>query len=233
MADVTRELRGAIFDMDGVIVVNMHFHEQAFDELARRRGKEITREFFFEHICGSTNPKIMPKIFGELSPEEVETLSIEKEALYRELFLPHMKPTPGLIDYLENLKSKGIPMSIASNAPKENVDFVVEKLGLDRYFSHVLHVSSVSNPKPAPDMFLKCAELMGVDPHHTVVFEDAPSGIRAAKQAGMLPVALLTTHEQHEFPEPHIFITDFTHPSSAFLIPPPLTLHFSLSIKPD
>ena len=212
MAEI--ELKAAIFDMDGVIVVNMQYHEEAFYELGKRRGKEVTRDFFFEHICGNTNARIMPKIFGDISPEEVEALSVEKEQLYRELFLPHMKPTEGLIEFLEHLKARGIPMSIASNAPKENVDFIFNHLGLDRYFSHVLHVHSVPNPKPAPDMFLKCAELMGVEPRHAAVFEDAPGGIGAAIAAGMTPIALLTTHEQHEFPDPHLFIQDFKNPKS-------------------
>ena len=211
------ELKAAIFDMDGVIVVNMHHHEEAFYELGRRHGKEITREFFFQHVCGSTNPIIMPKIFGELSDEQIEALSVEKEQIFHDLFVPNMQPAAGLLDFLEHLKQQGVPMSIASNAPKVNVDLIVSKLGLDRYFSHVLFMGSVPRPKPAPDMFLKCAELMGVAPRHAAVFEDAPSGIGAAKEAGMLPIALLTTHEQHEFPEPHVFIQDFHHPISMFI----------------
>lgn len=213
MAVASGKFRGAIFDMDGVIICNMKYHEDAFYEFGRRHNIEISREFFFEHICGSTNPKIMRKLFGDaLSDEDVQAFGAEKERIYQELYTPNLRAAEGLIEFLNHLKQQGIGMAIASNGPPENVHFVVETLGLREWFSHVLHVQSVANPKPAPDMFLKCAELLGVAPHEAVVFEDAPSGIRCARNAGMTPIALLTTHELHEFDQPQVFVKDFLNP---------------------
>jgi beta-phosphoglucomutase len=201
--------RAAIFDMDGVLIVNMHVHELAFYEFGKRHGIEITHDFFYNKICGNTNQRIMPMIFGEISEEETERLSSEKEAIYRELYTPQLQLAKGLASFLDKLAAQQIPMAIASNAPVQNVEFVVNALGLQKYFQVQLHVTSVARPKPAPDMFLKAAELMGIKPANCVVFEDAPSGIRAAKEAGMKAVALLTTHTKDEFANVDRFIDHF------------------------
>lgn len=201
--------KAAIFDMDGVLVVNMHFHELAFYEFGKRHGIEITRDFFIERICGNTNQRIMTLLFDELSESDIIRFSDEKEAIYRELYRPHLQAANGLFSFLDQLKEANVPMAIASNAPMENVDFLAKELALDNYFKTILHVNSVPNPKPAPDMFLKAAELMKVNPANCVVFEDAPGGIRAAHLAGMKSVALLTTHTKEEFETPNLFVEDF------------------------
>ena len=201
--------KAAIFDMDGVLVVNMHFHELAFYEFGKRHGIEITREFFIERICGNTNQRIMSILFDDLSEAYNQRFSDEKEAIYRELYVPHLKPANGLLVFLQSLHAQNIPMAIASNAPKENIDFIIEALNLGKYFSVQLHVNSVANPKPAPDMFLRAAHMLDVAPGNCVVFEDAPGGIRAAKVAGMKAVALLTTHTKEEFADVDLFVGDF------------------------
>lgn len=200
----------AIFDMDGVLVTNMHIHEQAFYDFGKRYNIHITKEFFLQHITGSTNELIMPKIFGSISEEAIQHYSAEKEAMYRELYAPEMQPTAGLMEFLEYLKGHNIPMAIASNAPMENIHFVVEALGLDKYFTVMLNGTMVPNPKPAPDMFLKAAELLGADPGNSAVFEDAPGGIRAANEARMKAIGLLTTHTPEELGTTDIQIYDFT-----------------------
>lgn len=202
--------KAAIFDMDGVLIVNMRYHEEAFYEFGKRRGVEITPEFFLKHISGNTNERIMPKIFGEnLSAYDIDIMSDEKESIYREMYAPHLKATDGLMDYLKFLKSNHINMAIASNAPMENIRFIADILNLDQFFQHMLNGSHVTSPKPAPDMFLKCAELLDCAPADSVVFEDAPGGIRAAHAAGMKAVALLTSHKPEELINAHLYVHDF------------------------
>lgn len=203
--------KAAIFDMDGVLVVNMKYHEEAFYEFGRRHGIEITPEFFHKNITGSTNELIMPRIFGDhISQQEIKRMADEKETIYRDLYLPDLKATEGLMDYLEFLKMNHIGMAVASNAPMENIRFIADALNLDPYFSHFLNGESVVNAKPAPDMFLKCAQLLGAKPEDSVVFEDAPGGIRGTHAAGMRAVALLTSHDKSELINAHLYVTDFT-----------------------
>ena len=199
----------AIFDMDGVLVVNMNFHEQAFYEFGKRYGKDINRDFFLNHISGSTNDAIMPKIFGSISTQDIQNFSSEKEVIYRELYEPHIKLAKGLEPFLDLLKGLHIPMAIASNAPPENILFILDMLGLEKYFTTTLNAYSVKNPKPAPDMFLKAAELLGAAPEKCIVFEDAPGGIRAAYKAGMKAVCILTSHSKEEFEKADLFVNDF------------------------
>ncbi|MBC7388069.1 MAG: HAD family phosphatase [Opitutaceae bacterium] len=200
---------GIIFDMDGVIIVNMHIHEQAFYELGKRYGKNLDKDFFLKNVSGSTNDKIMPKIFGNISDEDIHKFSSEKEQIYRDLYRPEVKLTDGLKEFFEYLHDLHIPMSIASNAPEENILFICEVLNLQKYFLAKLHSHSVKNPKPAPDMFLMAADKMNVLPKDCIVFEDAPGGISAAYAAGMTAISLLTTHDKEEFEKADLFIKDF------------------------
>lgn len=201
--------KAAIFDMDGVLVVNMHIHEEAFYQFGRNHGIDITKEFFLTHITGSTNEQIMPKIFGKLTDEQIGTYATEKEELYRAMYAPQLKATDGLISFLDFLKAENVPMAIASNAPIENIRFVADALGFDEYIHVMLNGTMVAQPKPAPDMFLKAALLLGVEPSNCVVFEDAPGGIRAANAAGMRSVALLTSHTVEELPNADLYVSDF------------------------
>lgn len=207
-----RQHKAAIFDMDGVIIVNMHVHEEAFYEFGKRYGKNLDHEFFVTQITGSTNEKIMPKIFGPISDAEIRAYSFEKETLFREIYKSQMKLTDGLAEFLEYLHELDIKMAIASNAPKKNIDFIVEGLKLEKYFPVCLNGNSVANPKPAPDMFLKAAELLGHRPENAVVFEDAPGGIRAASEANMKSVGVLTSHTTEELALANWYIENFRNP---------------------
>lgn len=196
--------------MDGVLVDNMKFHEQAFYEFGKRRGVEITHDFFHTKLSGKTNEQIMPIIFGtQISTSEIKQMGEQKEAIYREIYAPIIKPCTGLIDFLDNLVHRNIGMAIASNAPKENIYFVVNELKLDKYFKIFLNGDDVVLPKPAPDMFLKAAYLLGCKPENSTVFEDSPGGIRAAKAANMKAIALLTTHKKEELIGADAYFDDF------------------------
>jgi beta-phosphoglucomutase len=201
--------KAALFDMDGVIVVNMQFHEQAFVEFCKKYDKKLTREFFMTNMSGSTNEQIMPRIFGDISAETVQAYAEEKEALYRELYAPHLKPAKGFMQFLDYLKTNNVRMAVASNAPMTNVRFVADALGLDKYMEVYLNGTMVENPKPAPDMFLKAADILGADPANSVIFEDSVGGLKAAKAANMRSVALLTTHSAEEMAAANLLIHDF------------------------
>ena len=121
-----------IFDMDGVIVENMHIHEKAFYELGKRHGKNLDKEFFLKTVSGSTNDRIMPNIFGDISKEDITRFSAEKEKIYRELYLPEAKLLNGLQEFLDYLVDLKIPLAIASNAPEENILFICDVLKLDK-----------------------------------------------------------------------------------------------------
>lgn len=190
---------GLIFDMDGVIVENHKYHYLAWQKTAAKHGASIDEDFYREKMNGRTLNKLMKVVFDrEMSAEEAKTIGSEKEAIYRELYRDHRRPTTGLVRFLEAAKDKGIPMAVGTSAPKENVVFTLDDLDLRKYFVGVVDDSMVIHGKPDPEVYLKGAELVGRKPEQCIVFEDAVSGIEAAKAAGAKVVGLATSHSREE-----------------------------------
>lgn len=200
--------KAAIFDLDGTIVDNVRYHEQAFIQLAKRHGITLTEEDFI-WMNGRKNKDIFAHYFAEKTVEEHEKMVNEKEAIYRELFEPAIVEVPGLLAFLKYLHKQGIKLAIASSAPKENRIFVFKHLPIYEFFDSVVGAENVTHGKPHPEVFLTAASNLNVEPTDCVVFEDAPNGIAAAHAAGMLVVALATTHKKEELQEADMVITDF------------------------
>ena len=206
-------MQAVIFDMDGTMVNNMMIHHYAWQRKLATLGLDWTIEEVKEKVHG-VNEEILLRLFGDrFTAEERKQISSEKEAAYREIFLPQLKLIKGLAPFLEQLKENHIPMAVASAAPPENVDFVLDNLTLRPYFSAILHSRSVENGKPHPEIYLKTAAALRKDPEDCVVFEDSVVGATAAANAGCPVVVVTTTHTKQEFkavPNIRKYITDFT-----------------------
>lgn len=183
----------ALFDLDGTLVDNMRFHAQAWVELCRRHGVEVPFERFHREFAGKKNEEILPIVFGAaLSVADARRIADEKEALYREMFAPHLTLLPGAQALLERLRAAKVPCAIASAAPPLNRSFVLEGLKLMSYFDAVVGAEQAPRGKPHPDLFLLAAKAVGQPAASCVVFEDAVNGVLAGKAAGMTVVGLTT-----------------------------------------
>lgn len=183
---------GVIFDIDGTLVDNLAYHEEAWIEWSRRKGNPVDRAFYREKLFGRTNDEIFRTLYGDsLPPSESERLAAEKEALYRELYAPVMQAMPGLLDLLRDLQRAGVPCAAASNAERVNVDFIIDGLKIRDFFRAVLSREDVVRGKPDPELFLLAARRMGVPPARCVVFEDSRAGFEAAARAGMRVIAVI------------------------------------------
>ena len=213
-------MEAVIFDMDGTMVDNMMIHHKAWQKKLKEYGLPLSLEEVKENIHG-VNHEILERLFGDrFSPEERIKISAEKEAAYREIFAEDLQLINGLQEFMENLKSSDIKMGVASAAPVENVDFVLDGLGLRSYFHAMLHAGDVSKGKPDPEIFLKACRQLGVDPSNCVVFEDSPTGALSGVNAGCPVVVITTTHNPDEFS--HIkgiktFIKDFSGLNQDFI----------------
>ena len=183
-----------IFDMDGVIVDSNPMHRESWARFNLRYGVETT-EAMHQRMYGKRNDDIVRDFFGDtLSAEEVAARGKAKEALYREMIAGRLEEmlVPGVRGFLE--RHRGTPMALASNAEPENVNFLLDRAGLRPYFRAVVDGHQVSRPKPEPDVYLRAAELLGVEPPRAVVFEDSPAGVAAGVAAGMTVIGLCTTY---------------------------------------
>ena len=189
-----------IFDMDGVIVDSNPTHREAWAAYNRRFGIE-TSEAMQLRMYGKRNDEIVRDFFGsELTPAEIAGHGAAKESLFREMMAPRLREAlvPGVTGLLQN--RNGTPLGLATNAESANVDFVLDgvligNIPLRSCFSAVVDGHAVRRPKPDPEVYLRVAALLGVDPRNCVVFEDSHSGIEAARAAGARIVGLRTTHK--------------------------------------
>ena len=186
--------RAFIFDMDGTLVDNMHFHGEAWQKMLAENGIETDARKFLVNTAGKTNREIIPNFFSDATEERLSELGLRKETLYRELYLPHRKVIAGAIEFLTKAELLGVKMAVATAAPVANMEFVLDGLDLRKYFQAITTAADVSNGKPNPEIFLKSAEKLGIEPKHCLVFEDAVNGFEAAQRAGMKSIGIATVN---------------------------------------
>lgn len=192
----------AIFDWDGVIVDTSRYHESSWERLAAEEGRCLPAGHF-KRGFGMKNDRIIPEILGwSDDPGEIARLGRRKEALFRELVRAGgLSALPGVREWIARLARALVPRAIASSTERANIACCLELLGLGPRFDAAVSAEDVARGKPDPDVFLRAAEALGVDPRRCVVFEDALMGIRAARAAGMRVVAVATTHPAVELRE--------------------------------
>jgi beta-phosphoglucomutase family hydrolase len=182
-------LRAVIWDLDGVIIDSAEEHRQAWQRLAREEGIQFSDADFWATF-GKRNDDIIAVIWGPQAPERVQALANRKEAYFRELIRKTAAPLPGSIELLQGLYEAGFLQALASSAPIENIQLISEVLGLRQYFTALVSGETVAHGKPAPDIFLKAAKELGIDPGQCLVIEDAVAGVQAAHAAGMRCIAV-------------------------------------------
>jgi HAD superfamily hydrolase (TIGR01509 family) len=145
----------------------------------------------------------------------MEFLSMGKEKRYQQSYRSHLKLIDGLDEFLKRAYDAKIPMGIGSAAIPFNIDFVLDQLDIRKYFSAIVSADDVVTSKPDPETFLKAARMLNTAPADCLVFEDAPKGVEAARNAGISCVVLTTLHSRSDFPfTDHVvaFIKDYNDP---------------------
>ena len=201
-----------IFDMDGVLIDSNPTHAAAWIQYLNGLG--MPHEGIDTWMVGKRNDQIMRILLGDTASEdEVFAHGAAKEALYRQMMEPMVERQlmPGLRPFLDTLAS--LPVGLGSNAEPANVEFLLDAAQLRGRFQAVVDGHQVEHPKPAPDIYLRVAQLLEVDPRQCVIFEDSPSGIRAARAAGAIVVGVDRSGRQLE--GTHLTIRDFADPALA------------------
>jgi HAD superfamily hydrolase (TIGR01509 family) len=187
-----RDFDGYIFDCDGTLADNMPLHYRAWSRAMADFGGKYPEELFYEwggrptaHIVAALNER-----FGLAM--DVDAVVRRKEKYYFEM-IPELQPMTEVVDFARATRGKS-RLSVASGGHRELVVATLHALGIFEWFDAVVCAEDYERGKPHPDPFLLAAKLMGVSPGECVVFEDSPTGIEAAKAAGMAWVFVSPPH---------------------------------------
>lgn len=196
--------KGIIFDFNGVLWWDGLLQKQTYKEFSiKLRGTPLTNDEMDTHVHGIPNKDNIEYIIGHtINIEEADRLTQEKESVYRNLCLAQgaeFKLSPGAENLLNYLVEHNIPRTICTSSEKTNVDFFFEHLNLSKWFDRekvVLDDGTIPG-KPAPDMYLRAAKNINLEPKDCIVIEDAISGIQAAYAAGIGKIIAIGPIEKH------------------------------------
>jgi HAD superfamily hydrolase (TIGR01509 family) len=181
-----------IFDLDGVLLDSEPIYLAATNAVLAREGKNLSPEENARYIGWRYSDilrEVIPRL-GLVHPPEHYVRETRREVL-RALSGP-LDPPPGTVALLDRLDAAGVPRAVGSSSGHAWVETILDGLGLRERFPVVVGGDDVARGKPAPDIFLRCAELLGVRADRCVVIEDSPNGILAARRAGMAAIGLRT-----------------------------------------
>jgi beta-phosphoglucomutase len=150
--------------------------------------------------CYGKNHEVIERIFpGRFTEDEKTKMSFEKERQYQQEYKPYLKLIDGLENFVKDAHQAGIELGIGSAAIMFNVDFVLDGLGIRKYFDAIVSSDDVLNSKPDPETWLKCVEKLQLQSKECLVFEDSPKGAESALNAGMKRFVITDLHKREEF----------------------------------
>ncbi|MBR9704514.1 HAD family phosphatase [Candidatus Pacearchaeota archaeon] len=200
-----------IFDMDGVIAYTLPFHVKAWKRLCNNHNEKFPDDFF-ENYLGLTSSETVKRFFNnQLSPELVNEYTKEKDRLYLEEVEVGLKPMKGLIKLLDELSSNHIPLAVATSEPSNVAKIILKSTGVSKYFpdNAILTGDQVTKSKPSPEIYLKTARILGIDPKQCIAIEDSIPGLESAINADMKTIALTSSHPKEELSHADLVIESF------------------------
>ena len=193
-------LNAAIFDLNGTLYWDTAMHNAAWDLFLEKYRIRLSDHEKHQKMHGRTNREILRAVFDpDISDGEADVLSLEKEALYREIADRRgVVLADGAAGLFDDLTAAGVPFTIATASEKVNLDFYFDRLRLDRWFDYnrVVYNDLTMPSKPDPTMYIRAAEVLAVAPDHCVVFEDSIAGIQAAANAGAGRVIVVNSNNE-------------------------------------
>ncbi|MFH7027019.1 MAG: HAD family hydrolase [Heteroscytonema crispum UTEX LB 1556] len=204
-------LTAILFDLDGTIANTDPIHYQTWREMLRDYGMEIDETFYKTRISGRLNPKILKDILPQLSPEAGVKFADEKEALFRER-AKNLQPLAGFSELIAWTDTHQLKRALVTNAPRLNVYFMLEVLGIKDTFDIVVIAEDGIAGKPDPAPYQVALNKLGIKAEQAIAFEDSPSGIHSAVGASIRTIGIASTHESEKLCEIGAFmaIPDFT-----------------------
>jgi HAD superfamily hydrolase (TIGR01509 family) len=197
--------KGMIFDFNGVLFWDSDIQTRAWKEFSRRlRETELSDDEILVEVHGRNMRHSFEYLLGRpVDAEDLAAFTDGKEDIYRKLCLDsgeRFRLSPGAEEFLDELKARGIPRAIATAMEISNIEFFIKHFNLLKWFerSRIVYDDGSHPGKPAPDIYVKAAWRLGLEPKDCVVVEDSVSGLAAAVAAKAGFVAALGPKESHE-----------------------------------
>lgn len=196
-------VQAVILDLDGLMVDSEPLHQRAFNALLKRHGIAYqfeTEEYgkCFVGIPVISNVDYLKERFGLRG--EPQAIIAEREEIYEGLIAApeNLIGMPGLFNLLDELRARGLPLAVASGSPRVQVVTILRGMKIMERFRVVVAGDDVAQTKPAPDVYLRAAELLGIAPTQCVALEDSATGVTAAKTAGLRAIAVPNQFTAHQ-----------------------------------
>jgi beta-phosphoglucomutase len=195
---MNKKYSGVVFDFNGTIFWDTKLHNQAWDIFLPKHNLNLTDEEKTKYLHGKTNKEIFSILFDkELNEDELQNYILEKETIYQELCQKSgLDFAPGAIDFINFLKANKVEYAIATSSGKENIDFYLSYLHLEKWFTlnHIVYNNGKMKSKPDPEIFITAINRLGKNPDEIVIFEDSYAGIEAAEKAGAGKIIIVNSN---------------------------------------
>lgn len=200
--------KAVIFDMDGTLIASTEADYLAWKRLFAEYGIDLTFEKYFPLLGKKSADVVKSRL--HLEGDAIAAAMQKKLEYFDEVVKENgIQLIPYADVFVKSVKQYGVKMALATSSRKHKMERVMQLVGLLSYFDVTVTGNEIENGKPAPDIFIKAAGRLQVPPAECVVFEDAVSGVQAAKAAGMKCIAITTTHPAEALPEADIVIDSF------------------------
>jgi beta-phosphoglucomutase len=204
--------KAVLFDMDGVIVDSEPLHVAAFQATLKRYGHELSEEQYKQHFAGRTDEAGFKQYFGFIGENvKLPIIMDEKARAYLDLAADQLVPYPGVVEFIRDLAVRKVPLALVTGSLRAEAEVTLKTFGLTDHFKAIVAAEDISRSKPSPEGYLKGADALGFKPADCIVIEDAPSGVKAAKAAGMRCLAVTTTHTEEELKEATALVGRLRH----------------------
>lgn len=185
-------LRGIVFDMDGVIIDSHPLHRRAWKTFLQTVGRDITDAELDFILDGRKREEILCYFLGELSPSQIIDYGTRKDEVLRQL-AEEMQPLQGIAELLDSLYRVGLRIALATSAGRQRAHGTLKELGLSHYFDAIVTGDDVVSGKPDPAIYRLVAERLNETPQNLLAVEDAVSGVKSARAAGMRCIAIASS----------------------------------------
>jgi HAD superfamily hydrolase (TIGR01509 family) len=211
--------RALLFDLDGTIAETDSLHLPTWVDALQPHGVEVDEEFYRDRISGRNTAEIVRELLPDLTDEQGRSIGDAKEASFRER-ASELEPLPGLVDFIERGRKRGMRIALVTNAPEENVEAILPALKLRGLFDVVVLADEVEAVKPDPAPYRAALERTGVLAERALAFEDSVSGIVSSVAAGIPTVGITSSQNPKRLIGAGAFTTaeDFTDPQLCALI---------------